>query len=464
MKKIPKRESARRNILYLAILFVAVIAIIALLPILKHPTPQFPPESPEVSAKRTSPENVYLALRQAVGATPNIKTKSSFANIKPLLLQDPIYKLVTPPMIKRIDILDPTGPALAKMREALEKPYFLWPIDWNNLSSMPILPPPPGPPPGRGPNPPKHQDQDNQPDSTFENDIAHFIDLGRLSIDEAKKEKDAGEKPYIYLGRFLDAVKLAMLISEDGTDLEKPNSFLSSAVPSLYDLLRGVDDDDTLRWLSEELTALDKRFPSLRNNIEFQMRVFDNPNMRLFRERGSEGAGVVERMFITFDTRKYKFWLAPQRDKILEAAEHTPEKFLLPKYFDTNFKVQDRCMRIHMLSGSASDFSLNWMTIHTWTRGANIMAALERYRLKNGRYPEELNALEPECFEKTPLRPINENTPFFYKREKDSYRLQDFENQGPNRRGYPPMVILRNPNVKPVIRETPQSEKKVSFK
>ena len=130
-----KRESARRNILLLISVFVAATALIVLVPFLRPSIPSAPPEPPELSAKRFAPENAFQTLIEAAKLIPTQQRESAFAQARASMLdqcrQDPLARLLHSPFPEEDTVEFLRMPALAKMRQALAKPYFLLPIAWK---------------------------------------------------------------------------------------------------------------------------------------------------------------------------------------------------------------------------------------------------------------------------------------------------------------------------------------------
>ena len=135
-------RTTRSNVLILIGGFLLACFLVALMPFLRNRSPILTPESIETAAKRLAPENAYFLVSDAVNALPN--------RPPPLVVPSQDNPKMTEKYVPAsgsaawlvnverpdddpefIAYMKECEPSIEKVREALNSPYFLWPVDWK---------------------------------------------------------------------------------------------------------------------------------------------------------------------------------------------------------------------------------------------------------------------------------------------------------------------------------------------
>jgi len=348
--------------------------------------PLLPPESPDLTARRQSPDNAYPVLCEALKLFPEKPA--------PLKVQDKEnYKPARDSMGRRLGIARPDDdpllldylakcePVVQKTREALERPYCLFPDgimqDGSGLFG-PLL---------------------------SESALFKFSALGGLlgarAIEAFQLRKDMHEaQKYAF-----DLLRLGVLLDDD-VMLQLGEGMIEGTVGYLIPHLREAPED----VLRSSLASCRRLRESLRppaESVEFAVRVVGNMGHKeddWFLRLVSFAFGARIRVSTIRSARTLK--------EILEAAA-----LPYPEY--------ERRMGLHPVSASPGIRGIDLKNIadmivlsagqrETLLAGLETGIALELYKQGQGRYPDTLDDLKTVTPEGAPLDPLSGH-PFIYR-------------------------------------------------
>lgn len=455
-----KRESALRNVLLLAMLLVIAGAFVALLPLLRSPGPMMPPESAEIAAKRLAPENAYKTLGAAVKLSPKLVVPQTpaveTAESTPMRAQagDALDGLLDTQLPGAEVKFDPQGPSLEKMREALSQPYYLWPVDWND----------PNCPLGewRGGRPRmRRQDGLFGEQDEFMRATEFYAQLGRNSTSRAMTGIRGAADPARCFAYFLDAIDLALLLQQDGDHPLPSLQLLRDLVPFVYDIARAAPDA-TLSQASERIASLRSRIGSPRANADFLFRRIDRSRSRSLTQQGGDPDRVIESVFVSLRMRKLRQWIIAHRDEVNHSIELPYTEYR--KWSSRQrgpYEQQHQPAHLSLFDALMSLVEAKAESA-LWLDCADVMIALERYRLKTGTYPETLDALVPDYLKSVPQDSFAEGKPLNYGRSEDNYRLYSVGENGVDNIGSAPprtRVLGRSDDLMAHVPMTPSGKK-----
>jgi hypothetical protein len=424
-----RRESALRNILLLGVLLLAAVALIAFLPLLRSPGPAMPPEPPEVTAKRFAPENAYRTLEQALKRTPMLvagrtpAVEAAQTNPMDAPQRDPVDELLDTHLPGLVLRIDPQGPMLASVREALAQPYFLWPVDWSNPDS--------GLMPWQGGNwrHRRHPAGSNAVRDPFMEAIERFAQIGRMCAGRATAAARQDQDYIASLAYMLDALRLALRIQEDGDYLWPSLQLLRDLVPSVYDAARGASDG-LLLDASAKLDGLRGNVGSALASVEFLMRRIDASRNHKALQRADDPEHFFEGVVSSIRVRRLRRWIADHREEIMRSVALPYSEFRIWQLSQRDafgrrhdFSTVDLVSSIDALAQAKAETRM-------WLDGAKTIVALEQYHLKNGAYPENLDALVPDFLGSVPQDVFAGDKPLVYGRVNDNYRLYSVGQNG----------------------------------
>jgi len=229
-----RRNRVLGNVLLLVGLFVLAGVLIALIPLLRRIEPIMPPESSEMAAKRFAPENAFFVIVEAVSLLPPtlppavVKSKDN-PRFQEKYRQEEgslgwLLEVERPDDDpKLMEYLDACEPAVVKTREALQRPYFLLPIDWATC--------------------PKLADAQNP-----QTKLKGAYRLGLLLMARGVQASRAGDEAGALKG-LLEAIRFGLLMREEG----KVGVML--VLPCVYEMAQRWSDA-TLEQALKDIRAL----------------------------------------------------------------------------------------------------------------------------------------------------------------------------------------------------------------
>ena len=405
-----KRKRALGNIVILVGLFSLAGILIIVLPATLHPTPLLPPESPDIAAKRFAPDNAFFTLAEASAVLPKAP---DFAMVHPKDDPQQMEKYVVEPGslgsllgVSRPDddpemtaYLEACEPAVVKTREALEKPYFLVPIDWAKCPAFDD----PGNPVAK---------------LRFINRLCGL--LGARGIQAARSGNGANA-----LYGFLEMVRLQLLI-RDEWDVRGVSGGGRTCV---YELAR-ASSDAMLDAATSELRKWRAELKAPTGNLSFLLRQLEHSGSPFdMASQGNAGARLLQDAFKTFERRRLRKWIIEHREEAFAVIAKSPS--------EAKRWTQDATRQLgHFYWGGTwflrniSAMAESTASMRILLDGATSVIALERHRRAEGGYPETLDALMPKYLDAIPADPFA-NGPLLYKRVEGDYQLYSV---GPNQK------------------------------
>ena len=418
-----KRKGIWGNVLILLGIVAAGCVLIVLLPLLRVSGPALPPEPPELVAKRFAPENAYSTVVEALSLLPQRPQPLKVPKKKDArFLQD--YQAEPGSLawlagVSRPDddpeflaYIEACKPALAKAREALQRPYFLVPIDWAN------------PPP---------LDTQMDPRAPLGGLYAIGGGFAVQSILALRGGDEAAALDYA-----MDGARLALLLSNEQVVFAVfapfPERILEVACrASVATLERAATEIASVR---SGLGSNEAILASFLRDVDW------NASHSWERIPANSPENWFTRAVCQFRARGVRKWIAANRERLFAyAGKPLPETNEWAKSFVGRETANDLARAAGFLDsgrgrgmiGSADD--VRRFVVDTVRRvnvyktryasildGATLMVALERFRRAEGAYPEALDALVPKYIPAVPSDVISGGA-LVYARDGEDYRL-----------------------------------------
>jgi len=442
----PDRPSKTRTIPLLFILImifllvaVGAVMVIMTMPIQKH----FPPESPEIAAKRLSPENGFYTLERAArlmetaaqGQPNYIVDISKFGlppspeNGKELLaylkaaydvreasgvpgdlseiLPDSPSELAElqewreQVIAELLDNFDSAAPAIAEMRKGLEAEYYLLPEIGDMAMELPYLAP--------------------------------WRSMARVLTAQGKWYETQEMYPEA-MENYLDTARLGMAAGSDGPLI---NGLVGIAITtigleSLNTSINKYDDPELLRDALKTLTDVADREAPLSRIFEYEFRKADNTDLSDPGILGNPPPNSVINQISFLKGVTGGFYNLKGRIDQIRFRRNIGE------YWDQFLSVVDRPVsEFEKLRPIPPSDPLSQMVIPpemAFTAfgkkaaildGSRISIALRLHRLEHGTYPESLDTLVPEYLDVLPLDPFTQKD-FHYEKGEDDFRLYSY--------------------------------------
>ena len=405
--KRKRRQSARRNLLLVALLVLFFGALAVGVRLVKlEPVLILPEGREEIAARRQSPDNAALVLSEAYRLLPKNAPKG------PLLIDDPnrpgqkrIYEAEIDSISRFLgferpddhpevlDYLRACEPATAKAREALQKPFFL-------LTEPPGLIRYWG---GRS--------------------IGAAITLEKLLVAQGnaawKFENDLPKG----IGCITDALRLVNLTAQDTPSRGGwPDDCLSTAYRILREMAAEKPTAERLALLQTSLTAVGPPYPNRKALLEASWRMIDDTQLNPVPERESRFPESVVTRFFLWRLRGLAASIRDSKDLWYEQVNATPSAYHKWKMQRPEFQKRRNQMfwygplqEVDRIVQYASSTQKEYY-------GTLLAIALERYRAAQGAYPETLTALSPDYLPDLPQDPLTGEA-IGYRRQKEGYLL-----------------------------------------
>ncbi len=390
----PRPDRKRPLPLFLiAFLCLVVFGVLAFIIIPFIPVkPYFPPESPEMIAKRQSPENGFFALERAANSAQVVDRGESF-DVSWTYMEEVLDSGWPDDPDKERELLgyfDRMAPAIAEAREGVEASYYLIP-DLDRL--------------------------------TWEDWPALFglQYIGRVLTAEGIRYQKNGSCDNA-LRNYLDTIRInATVVSEGDFWVHYSPNIADAALRRINQSLEQFTYPDSLRYGLSALDEAVQKLPPLRNVYVMQLLRWDNMLVAGYDEweipffpRWTRGWGN-EWLF-----RYVSRWFAVKRgryyEEILEYAERPVHDILVaPPAFPEGY------FEGNVLQGFDYE-AARWGVWGGYLKGTQIAVALRLYRVEHGSYPDSLDVLVPEYLESLPLDSFS-GRPFIYVKVGDDFRL-----------------------------------------
>ena len=440
-RKKGKRGRGKRNIILFAVT-VAGLAALIVMALLRRPVLIMPPEPPEITEKRQSPDNAFYTLQEAVALLPKQR-------LDVLLVPDkehPEFNVPYEPKPHSIGALLYIGrpdndpelleflkrcvPAIAKAREAMSKPYYLY-------SEI----------------------------GTQETERVHVFQctyLGNTLIAHGLRTWQTNGLDENVLSYLVDAIRLGRMIASDGgtSHFSYGTSVQGEALHTLSAHISEHDDEDMLRRVQGEIRELASVPQPLEPHLEFQWRMMDKTARRPpsldpeYYDRRPFVLRIVENAFRGWSAKQVRRYISENRDLLFEGCTLSYKDFQTWRdvQYDTDeHGVYEALNPIKSLVFSRDGYA-------TACNGIQLVLALELYRRDRGKYPETLDGLVPTYFDTLPADPFS-GEPFIYRLDENEYWLYSIshnlrdDNGNENRD-----VLIHRPKVKPEPLPQPQPQ------
>ncbi|MBI4558781.1 MAG: hypothetical protein HY706_14460 [Candidatus Hydrogenedentes bacterium] len=384
--------------------------------ILNTPVAILPPESAEVAAKRQASDNAFFALEEA--AKTQIPAPTALVQPSPDKPAEKVAYTPKPDSAARLlEVFRPDddpsfrayieahAPALAKIHEALHKPYYLCP----ELGGF----------------------------ATKTDYLGGFTRLGKLLCARAMIRARAGGQEAAAMEDWLDCIRLGRLVGSDGAVMNfaagaELQRIAFSRVPQLA---RDLTDAEVLRNGIEQLIPLIGYGQDTAANLEFGWRQLDlTPNIPISAAHLATGEGPVNKLLGRLSIVRARWYIRSLRvqirdnhDLFLEGAKLSLPEFVKWKEAHAETLASDH----HILRPLDELMRLVVTRAERDARGAGVQLALalELYRKQQGNYPDAIESLKPVCLQNLPTDPFS-GAAFIYRRAGDDYALYSVGENG----------------------------------
>lgn len=418
-----KHRNSFWNVGILLCIVAAGCVFIALLPLLRVSGPVLPPEPAEQVAKRFAPDNAYSMVVEALALLPKRPQPLKVPKKRdPRFLQDYVAErgsLAWLTGVRRPDddpeflaYIEACKPALAKAREALQRPYFLIPIDWAN------------PPP---------LDTEKDPRAPLGGLYALGGGFAVQSVLALRGGDEAAALDYA-----LDGARLALLLSREMTVF----GVFAPFTERTYEIARQASEA-TLERAATEIASVRERLGSNEEVFSFFLRDLDRYLCHAW-ERIPAGSAetLFKRVLWHVRARGVRKWIVANRESLFAYADKPfPETSAWAKGIVGKETSIDLSRAAGFLDSGRGRGMLGtewdvrkfivdtvrginaYKTRYAFTMdGAALTVALERFRRGEGSYPEKLDALVPKYIQAVPSDVISGGA-LVYARDGDDYRL-----------------------------------------
>ncbi len=402
----PLRWSIILPVLLLGVLLLGVIIIMSI-PI----EPYFPPEDPEITAKRLSPENGFYTLISAeqlmdplmAGQVWPAWNKSATEALESGWPDDPQTEL------ELLWFFDQAAPAIAEMRKALEEEYYL------------------------------------QPEISFEAQVPSLTKSKTmaqvLGVQAKWYEKEGNYQEA--MRNYLDILRFGNLIRSDGFLV---NEMIGIAVEEIgleaaQNALLDYPDPDILREALDVIQQLEEHTSPLSKTFEYDFRGLEktifsgmlNHTVDLHALYGSRGLNLFDRTVA---------WIPGVRDVMfridvvrfmrnrVDFYEETLKSADEPYYIIKNTSPtvpSDPLSRVVFPSLTRSKLSIS--DVQALERGLMILIALRLHHIEHSTYPADVYDLMPDYLDVIPMDPFT-GKEFHYEKVGDDFLLYSLSNNG----------------------------------
>jgi len=396
---------ARRNVLLFGLAVAALAALIGLAAFARRRAkPIMPPESEEIADKRESPDNAFFTLQEAWRLLPPWPPEPAFVNADGKPIPREIHSPEPRSLGKLLDIHRPDddpvlaeffgkfSPLAAKLREATNKPFFLFPEIGT----------------------PKHNSCGATADYTARFLTAAMIHRARY----ADNDEEALECLAVVL-------RVGDMLAQDGgiQDYRVAASTQARVLRYVADAAVHVESPVLLRAMLQQVRAVSNHDRTGRPYVECSWRLLDSWAAEGFRDPHWESMHTVNAMVYSWLFKRHVRFIAANREAIAAAAELPYAEFVDHEKSDPIFRQSPR----HLHFGGFGEIRTLVKTraqLRTAIAGASIALALELHHRAHGCYPETLDALTPTYLDAVPVDGYDGN-PFIYRLEGEDYWLYD---------------------------------------
>ncbi len=394
-----KRNCVLGNVLLLVGLFVLAGVLVALIPLLREIEPIMPPESPEMAAKRFAPENAFFVIAEALSLLPPAPPHAVVQSKDDPRFKEK-YRQEEGSMGWLLDVgrpdddpqlmeyLDACEPAIVKAREALQRPYFLLPIDWAKS--------------------PKFADAQDP-----RTKLKGAYRLGLLLMARGVQASRAGDEAGALKG-VLEAIRFGLLLRDEG----KTGDML--VLPCIYAMARGWSDA-TLEQALKDIRALHAEVGPSVANLTLLLRDMDcGAFSPMPPPRGNVAARMLQDALRSYERRRLRKWALTHRDELFDLIKQPYPA--IRKRRQGLWEELGKSNAAGKLTSFVSELASSKARTDVGFSGAALIVALERYRRDQGGYPEALDDLIPKYIDEIPKDPFTDGA-FVYKHAGEDYQL-----------------------------------------
>ena len=393
---------------------IAVLAVLVVIALIRRPVMIMPPESDEITAKRQSPDNAFYTLQEAIALLPDrpeplmvetgADTKRFVPDKKSWGRAFNVRRPDDDPLF--VEYRQKCVLAVRKAREALTKPYFLYP-------EIGI-------------------------EETFDSEYYLYLEalyeLTNAIVASARYQLWTEHEREQVTSDLLDWIRLGRMVARDGSS-HYHMQVLGLQQECLRILRQAVSQTDSAEVLHNTLLELQQLADEpqyLSTHLVFEWRQVDNSvhsNSLYSSSDFSPGNDPTAAGLEEFGRLLGVHNIGRHYLKLRESRRSKRQRKFLRKNRDELMRAVDLPYREYIVWKSThrelpGGRMFHWQTVtDTYYHGSLLAIALELYRIQHGEYPEELDALVPEQIGSLPLDPFN-GGPFDYRRVKDDYLLR----------------------------------------
>ncbi len=404
MNAHPTHTKSRRPLplFLIAVLCLAVVVVVVVMAILYMPLPKhFPPEDPEITAKRLSPENGFYALEEAASM---IKLVSHLDPGLNYWEQWPGFDWTwksgwTEDIDKErlfVAYFEQASPALEKMREGLAADYYLLPEIGDMTMDMGYL--------------------------------SGWRELARVLAAQAKWYESQGKYDEA-MNNYLCTARLGRVVGSDGLLVHGlvGSQVTPIGLEGMNSSVHSYHDPELLRNAVKTLKEIHENEAPLSTIFEFDFRALDKNIWSDHYEVGLQdymqspsysneidaALGLVGYRIncLRFRLNSGAYW-----DEFLQVVD-------LPLLeFERRCPVTPGDPLSQILYPSSERGRTTFARKPAWLRGSILSLAVRLYRVEHGAYPVSLDALVPDYLEELLIDPFS-SKPFVYSKAGDDFRL-----------------------------------------
>lgn len=368
--------------------------------------PLIEPEPPELTAKRTSPDNAYYALDKLAQTLPDTP-KPQRVKPGPIAAHMSIRREDNDPeMMEYLRVTRPSAENLVQILE--EKAYYCAPVESIKNTRKDLI--------------------------LFRNLFA--ILRGHALFAE---KNDESEKAIEFV---LAALRLGTAMAKDGP-LENVNSGTTAVAQASDTAMCLPWEDYSEERLREFLKALDEVQPAninLSRSLDWEFRLVE---AGLYDDEEKEDTGGLRASVREAVVRRF---LRKHEAELRALANLSyPEK---ENWLDRHRRLRhtERTVLPTRIASSLMSGVSGVAAAATQVEALRAAVALEQYKKIHGEYPESLDALTPEFLDTVPMDAYSME-PLRYSRKQDSYQLYSVDRDGDNDGGDPKRDALYPPAI-----------------
>ncbi len=369
-------------LLFLVLILFAFVILVMTVPIKPH----FPPEDPEITAKRLSPENGFYAIEEAADLMKPLENLAPwrYASEKYEQIWKSAWTVDPEKEAALLAYFERAEPAIEKIREGLNAEYFLMPEIGNANTSRWVL-----------------------------DFLTPLRQIARILTAEAKYLESQGKYAEA-MQNYLDTVRFAMMVRSDGPLLSGYIGIAmeSVALDGLNRSLNHYEDKQIIQHALDTLVEIAQFEPPSSRVFEFEFRLIENsPLFGAQSVPSAQGPGTPLNSGEIFFGRAFSLIFHRSRERYYREFLEAIDKPYLEYQNNPPQIPRDPWSKIVFpaLSRSEEAFARKKALLE----GTTLAIALRLHRIEQGAYPENLDSLVPTYLDALPIDPFTGN-PFHY--------------------------------------------------